>query len=280
MLTKPGALLAVAALWASGWTCSSAVAQSAGLARGFERVAPAAVVNEEIVRQPDFWMMEVQLKQMRMTWVELPDPKTGEKTRQEVWYLAWRALRRPVAGRPVGDFLPVNELDPLPGPPQFIPEFTLVTYDTPQSEIPDQILTDEILPGALPAIRRVEREAVWNTVAAVQELPEPVDFDVEDPNWIYGVATWRGIDPETDFFKVIISGFSNGYEIRNAGDGSQQVWQKVIVQRFARPGDRYDPDQREFLFVGQPEWTFQPEDPTPQSVGPAPTARRSASELR
>jgi len=231
----------------------------AQLTRGFDKTLPAVVQNVELTNQPDLWMMEVQFKPMRMVFVNLPDPKTGEMKQEQVWYLAWRSIVRQVDHRAPNDTLPVNRLDPLPGPRQFIPEFTLITYDDPNTEIPDQILHDEILPPAMAQIRHIERAPHLNSIQVVQDLPEQVPMEAEEQPWIYGAATWRGVDPETDFFKVMIGGFTNAYEVRNADDGTRQVWRKVIEQKYARPGDRFDPSQREFQFVGDPRWTLQPD---------------------
>jgi hypothetical protein len=250
-------------VFAFGLVCLTALPAQAQLTFGFDRTAPAVVVNEEIVRQPDLWLMEVQLKPVRLVSMEVPQPTGGTRS-QLVWYLAWRAVRRPLQGRPVDDVLPVNQLDPLPGPRQFVPEFSLVTYDNPETEIPAQILTDEILPSAMDEIRRIERGNFLNTVTAVQDLSEPVPVDAEQQAWIYGAATWPNVDPDTDFFKVILKGFSNGYEIHKSDDGQEQVWRKVLVQRFNRPGDRFDPDFREFQYAGNPQWIFQPDAPAPK----------------
>lgn len=234
-------------------------AAEAQVTRGFDKTAVASVQTVELTHQPDIWMMEVQLKPMRMVFVELPDPKTGEMKQEQIWYLAWRSIVRNVEIRELDDTLPVNALDTLPGPRQFIPELTLITYDDPKSEVPAQIIHDEILPAAMTQLRRVERAPHLNSVQVIQDVPEAVSADDPEQAWIYGAATWRGVDPDTDFFKVILGGFTNAYEVRKADDDSQQIWRKVIVQKYARPGDRYDPSQREFQFVGDPTWIVQPD---------------------
>lgn len=230
------------------------------LTRGFDQIAPAQAFGEELNRQRDLWVMEVQFKPMRMVVVNITDPKTGETAPEQIWYLAYRTVNRPVTVRVADDTEPVNTLDPLPGPRMFLPKFTLITYDDPNTEIPSQITVDEVLPEAVEAIRRIERAPLQDSVSVVQNLPEPVPHDQVEVPWVYGIATWRGIDPETDFFKIVLHGFSNGYETR--GD---QTWRKVLVQRFSRPGDRFDPNQTEFFFTGKPQWTYLP-------TGPATTA--------
>ena len=231
---------------------------SAQLKRGFEQTIAAQATIEDLVRQPDLWMMEVEFKQMRMVYLDVRDPKTGEMRKEHVWYLAYRFLNRPLASRPNEDSLPVNGLDPLPGPRMFEPKFTLITYDNPSTEIPKFILQDEIVPDALPQIRAIERANVLDSVGLYRELPAIVPADAEDQPWIYGVATWRNVDPETDFFKVIATGFSNGYKLE-LPDDQKSAWRQCIVQKFKRPGDEFDPNRREFLFDGKPGWTMLPD---------------------
>ncbi len=251
------------AVWSSAQT--SAFAQ---VSRGFDRTAPAVVTATELSRQPDYWTMEVQMKPIRMVWIDEVNPVSGERTRQQVWYLAWRSIQRPLPIKENTDDAPVNALDPLPGPRKFIPQMTLITYGDPEKEIPRQILGDEILPAAMVQIRQTERDNYLDMVSVVQDLPEPVAADAENQKWIYGVATWKGVDPNTRFFKVILSGFTNAYEVRSEIADQPQTFRKVIVQRFYRPGDRFDPNNREFQYTGNPEWIFQP-DAAPKALSNA-----------
>ena len=241
---------------------SLAVAQ---VTRGFDTTARAIATGEERQRQPDLWMFEVSYKPMRMIWVDVTNPRTGQKQREQIWYLAYRAQNRTLATRDDSDDLkPVNELDPLPGPTKFLPDATIVTYDDRTQEIPGQTYLDRVIPEAAAAINRVERRnakdpTFLDSVQAIQDLPEPVDADDMNGDWIYGVASWSGVDPETDYFKVVLSGFSNGYEIRPGPDGVPITWRKKLVQRFARRGDRFDPSQVEFELDGPPEWVYIPD---------------------
>jgi hypothetical protein len=123
---------------------------------------------------------------------------------------------------------------------------------------------DEVLPEAVAAINRIEARRpsdplLKDTVSVIRDLPEPAAEDDENTDWIYGVATWRNVDPDTDFFKVIVSGVSNGYEKRPGPAGEELLWRKVLVQRYTRRGDRYDPSQIEFNFDGDPIWDYQPD---------------------
>ncbi|WP_437185782.1 hypothetical protein SH668x_002900 [Planctomicrobium sp. SH668] len=237
----------------------------AQITRGFDKVVPAFVPTVELARQSDIWMMEVQFKPMRMVFVDRVDPNTGETSKEQIWYLAWRSIVRKVDNREVDPTQAVNKLDSLPGPRQFIPEFTLITYSDPKTEIPNQILQDEIIASAMREIRTIERAPLLTSVQVVQDLPAEVDPKAEQQPWIYGAATWRGVNPDTRFFKVILGGFTNEFEVRGE-DGDEHTWRKVIVQKFRRPGDRFDPNQREFLFDGESAWVFQPDAASDVSV--------------
>ncbi len=238
------------------------------VSRGYDHVAKVYATGEERNRQRDLWVLEVQMKPMRLIWVDLTDPDTGEKKREQIWYLVYKAVNRPISGQTdTTDTQPVNTLDPVPERPKIIPEFTLVAFDDPKFEIPTQIYLDSITPEVVAAINKVERRRpgdplLKESVSVVRDLPDASDNDAA-AEWIHGVAVWRNVDPETDFFKVIFGGFSNGYEIKPGPDGEPVTWRKVLVQKFTRRGDRFDPNQLEFKFEGPPQWMYQPDAGTP-----------------
>jgi hypothetical protein len=234
--------------------------------RGFDQIIKVYATGEERNRQRDLWVFEVHLKPMRMRWVDITDPDTGETSRELVWYLAYKCINRPIATQQdETDTQPVNVLDPILQPPTFLPEFTLVTYDDPETEIPNKTYMDQVIPEAVVEINRVESHrpddvVLSDTVSIIQPVPEPTPEDATDGEWMYGVATWRSVDPETDYFKVILSGFSNGYENQPGPGGEPIRWRKVAIQKFTRLGDRFDPTQVEFKFDGPARWTYQPAD--------------------
>jgi hypothetical protein len=262
-----GGLLACAAFGG----LAGAVFAQAELPRGFAKRLPAYASGEERNRQTDLRVMEVQFKPMRMTWVELTNPKTGQKERKAVWYLVYRAITRPTPARAdETDTRPINTVDPAPKPVDFMPEFTLTTYDDPKNPIPLEIHQDQVLPEVLAAIRAVEQRpaaafanrGIENSLSVVQPFPTAIaeDAPAEDQDWIYGVATWTGVDPKTDYFQVTMRGFANAFELKPGPDGEMQPWRKVIVQKFASRGDEFDPNQREFEFDGEPNWEYQPDE--------------------
>lgn len=280
-MQRRDALKLIAGLPATAFVPVWGTRASAQVTRGFDQRLYAIASGEEIQRQPDLWVFEIHFKPMRMIFVNTTDPQTGETSRDQVWYLAYRTVNRSLAARQDdSDTTPVNVLDPLPGAPRFIPEFTLATYEQQGSESPERVALDVIIPEAVDRINQIERrrttEAPFlNTVDIVQPLPETFAEDEENPDWLYGVATWRNIDPETDFFSITMRGFSNGYELREGPDGQQVVWRRCIVQKFTRRGDRFDPTQTEFEFDGRPQWIYLPDPssaegdsaiPDPQSL--------------
>lgn len=235
-------------------------AQEAALDRGFAVAIKPYTTGVEVARQLHVWEMEVQMKPMRMVMSPVP----GKKEPQQVWYLAYRALPRPIIKNTVGeDTNPVNTLDPPPGPALFIPQLTLVTYDNRETELPVEIHIDRVLSTAVKKINTIERPDIpartfLDAVSVVRPVPEPVVATDPDQPWIYGVATWSGADPKSDFFKVIFQGFSNVYEVRGEGD-EKRTWRKVLVQKLTSRGDEFDPTQQEFEFDGKPFWEYQPD---------------------
>jgi len=243
------------------------------LTRGFSRRAPAAASGEERNRQTDLRVMEVQFKPMRMVYVDVTDPRTGKTTEQEVWYLVYRSITRPTAGRVDDtDTKPVNVIDAQLRPIMFIPEFELKVYEGPDDEIPASTHFDQILPEAVNAIRKKEERGgsftLKNSVDIVQTFPEatPTDAPPEDQKWVYGIATWTGIDKATDFFDVTARGFSNAFEEKLGPDGEPLPWRKTITLKFESPGDEFDRNGGEFRFKADPAWGYQPDSPAVQKA--------------
>jgi hypothetical protein len=241
------------------------------LNRGFVKTIPAYATGEERNRQTMLRVMEVQIKPMRLIWVDVTDPRTGTKQRQAVWYLVYRCLVRPSTGRlDDTDTRPVNVVDSPPRPSYFMPEFLLTTFSGPNYEVPTATHLDQILPEALEPIRRIEqrpdslftRRKIEHGLGVIQPFPDPLPLETpeEELDWIYGVATWTGIDPRTDFFEVTMRGFSNSYELRPDPNGELRPWRRVITQRYILRGDEFDLHNREFEFNGAATWDFQPDE--------------------
>ncbi|MBL4884435.1 MAG: hypothetical protein JKY95_07860 [Planctomycetaceae bacterium] len=233
-----------------------AVAQSD---EGFRHKIPPTASGVERNRQASLWVMEVDIKQMRLIWVDMPDAKTGEVKPELFYYLCYRGINRPVAVPATRETQPKNRLDSEPGPAIFIPEFTLIPTDTDNK----QEFIDVIVPEVVEQINKKERRKYKNSVTVVGAVPKATTEKINDDNAIYGVAVFRGINPEIDRFTIYMNGFSNGYEVTEGPDGEPLVNRKTIMQKVWRPGDEFDPESLELSYVGDPEWVFRPDSKPP-----------------
>ena len=233
---------------------SACVTSSLWAAEGFDHIITPQIEGFERTTQPNLYVLEVQAKPLRIIWTEITDPKTGEKKTEQIWYLAYRVINRPFRKPAEDDSKPVNQLDPEPGPPYFVPSFTLVTNDDDQSTTHQDI----VLPEAQIAINERERREFKNSVEIVGPIPPSTSGDATDDQMLFGVATFRGVDPKTDRFTIYMSGFSNGYR-KAEGPNGPIVERKTIMQKFWRPGDQFDVNFREFRFDGDPQWIYRPE---------------------
>ncbi len=222
---------------------------------GFNHKVPATTEGNERSRQSSLWVMEVDLKPMRLIWVDMPDPKTGEVNPELFYYLCYRAVNRPVEIPATRETEPRNRPDPEPGPAFFIPEFTLVPTDADEK----QVFLDAIVPRAVEAINRKERRKFKNSVTIVGSIPQATTEKANDENALHGVALFRGVDPKIDRFTVYMNGFSNGYQVSKGPDGEPLMLRKTIVQKFWRPGDKFDAESLEIRFDGEPAWIFRPD---------------------
>lgn len=224
--------------------------------RGFVvRVNPEATA-EEVLGQPGFWALEVDMKPLRLIRVARPDGSVDDVT-----YLVYRVARRDLVAPTEGAFdAAVNNYDDPPGPERFVPQFTLVSTEADRPAA----YPDAIDPLALDAIRRREMRGpladvpLHSSVTVSQPLP-PLVEQGERPtsdDYLYGVAVWPDIDAEIDRFRIVFEGFSNGYVKTEEGG----VARRVFAQEFWRPGDRYARSEREFRFDGDPRWGYIPDD--------------------
>lgn len=206
--------------------------------------ARATITGEERTSQPDIWCLEVFYKPVRMLNLDLPDPKTGQKTKQLVWYLCYRAVQR-VETAPSPD-------EPKPAdPPLLVPEIVLKT-DTGKTYL------DNVIPLAQAAINKRERFDYKNSVQIVGPIPPKVGPGVKDPASAFGCAMWRNIDPLTDKFTLFFNGFSNGYQIGKTPEGADIVLRKTLVVDFDRPSDELEQSEDEIRPSSDPRWEYLP----------------------
>ena len=247
--------------------------QSSALSRGFDATAPAIATAEELA-PGDLWVMQVDFKPMRLIEIETRDPQTGEKRTDTIWYVMYRAMNKPLKTPAKDeDKTPVNNYDAPPGPPLLIPEFELVSDDNNVQ----RVYRDVVIPEAVAAIARREMRGTdqQNQLKNSVEIVQPVPAASERPQPIYGVATFRGVDPTTDNFKVYASGFSNGYRQIKGPDGKPVILRREIAIDYWRPGDEFDLTEREFRFRTQPRWIYRADEAEPTDAGE--DALRSAS---
>ncbi len=228
---------------------------------GPETHLPPSITGKELAAQSDFWELDLYFKPLRMIYVDAPSgASASEKRKRLVWYLCYRAVNRPIE-RPQQDAgaVPLAEKDPVERPPLFLPEFQLVTDDNNQQKS----YIDRVIPRAQEVINRRERRAnsqfvYKNSVEIIGDLPPVVPYDAKltEQDCLFGVATWRAVDPTTDKFKIYMTGFSSGYQEETI-DGKSIVKRKTVVQEFWRPSDEFDQDETEIRPVGPPKWIYR-----------------------
>ena len=214
------------------------------LTNGYQVRIEAFATNKEMLRQKSMWIMEVTFKSMRMRWVYLTDPKTKLKKREIVWYLVYKAVARPLDRRvDNSDTKPQNVKDAVP-PLLFVPEFTLVATDGGRRVIYRDVIIPEAYADIAKREFRKKQPPLKDGLQVVGPVPAASPIGAKKQDTVYGVALWRGVDPDTDFLTVYMSGFSNSSTTING-----IVAYKTIIQRYQRPGDRFFQTEAEFKRV-------------------------------
>lgn len=186
--------------------------------RGFDLEIPADATGEERQAQSNLWVLSLRFKSVRMMELEVTDPQTGKPRTDLVYYLVYEAINREI-DRNAEDpqTTPANEFDEPPGPELFVPEIMLVVEDevtglTPGNSYRREI-RDEVIPEAQRRIQIREKMKLLNSVQAVGSVPAIVPKDEKNPTAFYGVSLFRNVDPRMDYFRLVLSGFSNGYKL-------------------------------------------------------------------
>lgn len=254
----------------SGFTRTTSVQVSVDEMLGSQKQRP---VGEPIFGPgyPSLWTAELQYKPVRFVRMAVTDPATGKTNEELVWYMVYRYLQRDyteVAGSERDKLVenlvdeegkPMNLVDAPQSRPIIVPRFDLMTDD----DGPKQVVRDVILPEVQRSIMKRELRSnsagrkLVNSVEAINEVAEQVSAFDNDPlsKATYGVAIWRNVNPDTDYFTIRMAGFTNAYQIIEK-DGRNVVRDKVTEQKFGRPGDRYNADEAEFRIIGGPEWKY------------------------
>ncbi len=192
-------------------------------------------LSKKITFRNSVYGFEFAFLPVRIMEVDLPTASGNEK--QLVWYMVYRVTYR---GR---DYQPTIEKDQFDnevyGKPdevsakwvRFMPNFHLETKGLKSAiNLKDQRLLDKVIPQAVNRIAAEERIPTLYDSISIQQL----SFEVGQPVW--GVATWTGVDPNTDFFTVEVKGLTNAQRIQLDGDKLKYT-HKTLVLNFFRPGD-------------------------------------------
>jgi len=214
---------------------------------------------------PSLWIAEVQIKPLRLLRVNWKED--GANRQEIVRYLMYRVILRdytdlagpekPELEAKLADIenRPVNNRAEELTRPLRLPKFLLQAEELDGTVV--AAWPDVIHRGIQQAIferelgRRGVEAKLLNSVEALQEIGEPVAADDPDTldRALYGVAIWRNVDDRADFFTVYMSGFSNAYRITQDDEGNNVFEEKVIVQKFARPGDEFLQEEMEFRLI-------------------------------
>ena len=194
------------------------------------------------------WNLEFSFKPVRMMMLDLP--QEDDTSQQElIWYLVYRV-------RNMGYHLnPKSEKDDFGNETfgtnrvnhtiRFFPQFVLTNHETGKSVL------DRVIPSALGPIQKKERTpGELHHSVSISGVDIPLSSDRTDRG-LWGVATWRGIDPRTDFFSIFVSGLTNAYRFEenfapNQPPGEGRTFQlKTLQLNFWRSGDALDLREQE-----------------------------------
>jgi hypothetical protein len=177
----------------------------------------------------NIWILDFAFKPLRMIDIELPG-----KGRRKIHYLYYRVINH--SGQPV----------------RFVPQFTLVTDSGKRYD-------DVVLPQAIPLIQNREDPTtpLAGSITSTGTLMPSTKQGVDDA--FFGVAVWDNVDFRADAFKIYVRGLSDGYQIVKSPDGKEITRFKALRIDFARPGDEFNPTEREIRLLEPPfEWVYYP----------------------
>ncbi|MCH2113475.1 MAG: hypothetical protein MK171_00995 [Pirellulales bacterium] len=210
----------------------------------------------------DIWCLELAFKPLRMTHVDLPRA-SGKVERKLIWYMVYRVRNSGVGLGPEqqddGTFKTAHRAhDPL----RFVPQFLLMSQDRDrQGERIGKTYLDRILPAAIETIRR--RELPSGRLLSSVQMSEAV-LGLEGSRAVggaWGVATWVDIDPEIDFFSVLVGGLTNAnqwqdppgqFRLGDPPGNGRRLSHKKLQLNFWRPGDTYAENEQEIRYGPAP----------------------------
>ncbi len=215
------------------------------------------------------WMLEFKYKPVRMLWADIPG-QDGRMLRKQVWYIVYQVTNQGKVYQPVEKDDELNKLDvsgklykleTVDKPLRFAPVFTLETHNLLVKEVPGfaKAAVEEYIPIVLPAIR--EREDRNRELLTSQQMAQR---DIRVGETVWGVATWRDVDPKNVWFSVYVEGLTNACKwnddpakyaaFRNgtSKEPFREISTKVLKLNFWRPGDEFNVQETQ-VRTGVPE---------------------------
>ena len=115
-------------------------------------------------------------------------------------------------------------------------------YKLVRGPVPYQTLLDRANAGKL-----TFSDQIWNGKSTWKAASETYNlFDEKKPG-----------PPDPD---ASIWFYSTTYDRVTADEEQPIIWRKTLLQRFWRPGDEFNRQEKEYRFDGDPEWIYQPDD--------------------
>lgn len=158
----------------------------------------------------------------------------------DVWYLPYFVRNIGAARSPkltVGSEL---QIETVPEEVTFVPTFVLRSHDLGEERV------DQVLPAAVRVIAAKERvPGRLHDSESISREPIPVSTEAE----VWGVATWVGVDPRSDYISVYVQGLTNAYRLApTEGDGRRKVLSKSLQLNFWRSGDAIRLSEQEITY--------------------------------
>jgi hypothetical protein len=205
------------------------------------------------------WNLEFAFKPMRTLEVDVPQAASGKMQKKLIWYMVYRVryLGNDLVPDPIQDKYGHTTFGAKPVAQEaryFFPQFLLESHD------PSKTYQDRIIPAAYKLIE--EREGRGKTLLnSVDMGVHPIPLSTpENPQEVWGVATWEDIDPRMDYFSVFVKGLTNAYKpidppgAFKAGDApgtGRELLAKALRLNFWRPGDAIK-EQEDAIYFGVP----------------------------
>jgi hypothetical protein len=213
----------MALLIASSLCVSAGKAQNPGNLNEIE-----AKPRLNVLDKGEIWVLKMRFNPPRLIKVDIPG--RGFKL---CWYLLYH----------------VTNPDPKE-PHTFIPDFQLVTLDSPA------VFHDQVLPTVQKAIQKIEDPTglldIKNSVT-ISDRPLPLTKPESTLRYVTGVAIWDDVSPDTNQFSIFAAGLSNGWSV----DDQDVIRRKTLQLNFRRLGDKSNQDARDIRFIAPEEWIYR-----------------------